>query len=173
MLIRPAESRDARAMAEVHVASWRSAYRGVLPDKLLEELSVDERTKWWEMVLAGRDRTRGKLVCEQEGRVVGFSSFGPSRDPDHDSAQVAELYALYALQEVWGVGCGRALWLETQRRVRDDPHVEAVAVWVLTANIRGRHFYEKTGFLVDGASKDITLYGVTVTETRYRRPIHD
>jgi len=42
-MIRPATPEDARAIAEVHVASWRYAYRGLLPDDVLDRLSVEER----------------------------------------------------------------------------------------------------------------------------------
>ena len=42
--VRDATVDDARAIAEVHVASWRWAYRGQLPDDLLDGLSVDDPT---------------------------------------------------------------------------------------------------------------------------------
>jgi len=40
MAIRTARFQDARQIAEVHVDSWRAAYRGIVPDSLLEGLSV-------------------------------------------------------------------------------------------------------------------------------------
>ena len=33
-LVRPADVDDAAAIAAVHVAAWRSTYRGLLPDEL-------------------------------------------------------------------------------------------------------------------------------------------
>jgi len=41
--IRNANVEDARTIAEINVASWRVSYKGVLPDKALEELSVEQR----------------------------------------------------------------------------------------------------------------------------------
>jgi hypothetical protein len=41
--IRRASQSDARAIAEVHVASWRETYRGIVPDAFLDALSVAER----------------------------------------------------------------------------------------------------------------------------------
>lgn len=169
--VRSAEPRDARAMAEVHVASWRAAYHGLLPDELLRDLSVDAREREWAAGLAKPEKARRIVVAEFDGCVVGFASYGPNRDADGDPARMMELYTLYLREEAWGRGCGRALWLETLRRVRAESGVIAITLWVLADNIRAARFYEKAGFLVDGVIKDIALYGVTRVETRYRRPL--
>jgi len=169
--VRSAEPRDARAIAEVHVASWRSAYHEILPAEMLRALSVDERCREWAAGLTQPQGARGILVSELDAQVAGFAAYGPSRDADADGAQVTELYALYAREAAWGHGCGRELWLETLRRVRTGTRATAITLWVLADNVRARRFYEKAGFLVDGMSKDIALYGVTRVETRYRRPL--
>jgi hypothetical protein len=41
--IRIATPDDAQALAEMHVASWRETYSGLLPDKMLSSLSVEAR----------------------------------------------------------------------------------------------------------------------------------
>jgi hypothetical protein len=43
MIIREAELRDARGIAEVHVRSWQAAYAGIIPDEEFARLSVDQR----------------------------------------------------------------------------------------------------------------------------------
>ena len=43
LLVRVATFTDAREIAEVHVAGWKAAYRGMVPDELLDELTVDGR----------------------------------------------------------------------------------------------------------------------------------
>jgi ribosomal protein S18 acetylase RimI-like enzyme len=171
MRIRFAELRDARAIAEVHVASWQAAYRGILPAEKLDNLSIENRHRQWGLILGTAEGTRRNLVCEIEDRVVAFSSFGPNRDPDCEQTKVAELWALYALKEHWGSGCGRALWLKTMQSVRDELMNEIITLWVLTDNHRARRFYEKAGFRPDGATKDIMLLGATLGETRYRRAL--
>jgi hypothetical protein len=50
--IRQAILSDARAVAEVHVQSWRSAYRGLVPDEYLQARSVDQREAVWHSVIA-------------------------------------------------------------------------------------------------------------------------
>lgn len=51
---------DARAIAAVHIASWRAAYRGLLPDAALDALTLDGREGDWRRWLApggARERT--------------------------------------------------------------------------------------------------------------------
>ena len=78
--IRAATPEDARPVAEVHVTSWRHTYRGLVPDDYLDRLSVDDRESMWLGAFADPDPKSGALVAENGGLVVGFASFGPSRD---------------------------------------------------------------------------------------------
>lgn len=45
MLLRRAVPGDEAAVAEVHVGSWRVAYRGLLPDAYVTRLDPAERAK--------------------------------------------------------------------------------------------------------------------------------
>ena len=46
-LVRQAEIGDAAAIARVHVASWRTTYRGLLPDEFLDSLDEGRYTERW------------------------------------------------------------------------------------------------------------------------------
>ena len=83
MSVRKARLADARAIAEVHVASWQGAYRGMIPDALLDNLSVDRREVFWKTTLADEDH-HNVLAYVQAGMVVGFANFGHSRDEGAD-----------------------------------------------------------------------------------------
>jgi hypothetical protein len=63
--IRPATAEDAAGIAAVHVRSWQVAYRGQLPDALLDSLSVDQRTRWWGEGWWGEDLARRGLVARR------------------------------------------------------------------------------------------------------------
>lgn len=45
MNIRKANRDDAPGIAKVHVDSWRTTYKGIIPQSFLDELSYEQRTK--------------------------------------------------------------------------------------------------------------------------------
>ncbi len=104
-LVRPAELDDAAAIARVHVATWRTAYRGLLPDDFLA--SLDEAwyaERWWRTL----GDTSGRVyIAEAAGAVVGFASGG--RERAGEDGYEGELYAIYILDEAHGRGHGRRL----------------------------------------------------------------
>jgi hypothetical protein len=42
-------------------------------------------------------------------------------------------------------------------------------LWVLPGNARARRFYETAGGVADGASRSGEVFGVAISEVRYRR----
>src|SRR5947208_195366 len=93
--IRAATVEDARAIAEVHVAGWRAAYRGQMPDALLDSLSVDERAEKRRRWIANPTSVDHRTwVAERDGRILGFANTGPIRD-ETAASRTAELLALY------------------------------------------------------------------------------
>ena len=111
MKIRGAGTSDATRIAGIHVASWQSAYRGLVSDAILDGMSIARRTQAWEEILAaGRSTT---LVASINGAVLGFANYGPARDEDLDPRSDAELNALYVHPAHWSTGVGFALWLST------------------------------------------------------------
>jgi GNAT superfamily N-acetyltransferase len=147
--IRAATPEDARPVAEVHVASWRHTYRGVLPDEYLDRLSVDDREAMWLGAFADPDPKSGALVAEANGRVVGFASFGPSRDEDAPGG-TGEVPAIYVEPAALGAGVGRGLFEAVTLILRDAGFARAT-LWVLEANASARRFYEMAGWTWDGA----------------------
>jgi hypothetical protein len=52
MQIIHASPEDARVVAQIHVDSWREAYKSILPAEYLASLSVQKRQTWWEKCIA-------------------------------------------------------------------------------------------------------------------------
>jgi GNAT superfamily N-acetyltransferase len=169
--IRRATSTDAQGIAEVHVLSWQWAYRGIIPDSVLDGLSVDARTAGWRGVIDGFDVARGSEVWvgERDGRVAGFVLFGPTRDED-GSPDTGEVYAIYLIQDAAGSGLGRRLLALATDRLRSVGFNEAT-LWVVTQNQRARRFYERAGWRADGGTKEDDFDGAILEETRYRAPL--
>ena len=165
MGVRLAEMGDARRIAEIHVRAWQIAYRGIVPDPILEALSADERQWFWEERF--RRSTSSVLVSVGAAGVMGWLVFGASRDDDAADS-VWEIYGLYVDPEHWRRGVARDLWRESRRRL-EAKGVAEVTLWVLRDNVRGRAFYEAVGFVLDaGAEKQWAKDGATLTQVRYR-----
>ncbi len=163
---RPAVPGDAAAIAEIHVAGWRWAYRDLLPADHLAGLSVDRRRDRWAQQLSASSpsRTRVALI---DGRIRGFASVGPSRDPDLREAGAWELYAIYLDPAVLGRGIGRALLAASLGDVPEQAPL--VSLWVLEGNTTAQAFYRAAGFTPDGQRQEIEIGGVSMVEVRYVR----
>jgi GNAT superfamily N-acetyltransferase len=171
--IRRAQLSDALAIATVHVRSWQSAYRGLLPQDYLDGLDPGKRSAGAERILGELDwPRRGVLVAEDAGQVVGFTGFCPSRDADLDRRAVGEVTTIYVLPAAWGRGHGRALMGAALDTLGQAAYGQA-ALWVLDTNQRARRFYEAGGWQTDGAAKQEPWAdaGFTISEVRYRHPL--
>jgi len=165
--VRPAAAEDADAIARVQVETWRSAYRGAVPDAFLDDMDVAERAERWREGL--RERRRTTWVAESEGEIVGFVAFGPCRDADV-SATVGELYAIYVLAARWRGGIGRALHAVCLAELSGRGFEEAT-LWALDANPAAKAFYEALGWLPDGAMAPHDFAGTEMPLVRYRRAL--
>lgn len=167
MKIRLAQPEDALAVARVHVRSWQAAYRGLLPDAYLDQLSAEERAARYDFATADSAKPR-TLIAEDAGIVLGFASTMPSADPLMSG--YGELCALYVDPDHWGRGIGVSL-VENARTQLVASSFGKALLWVLTGNMRAERFYSKDGWSRDGERKQATLWGVTVDEFRMQRDL--
>jgi ribosomal protein S18 acetylase RimI-like enzyme len=143
-LIRPAQPDDVSGIARVHVDSWRTTYKGMMPDEVLANLRTEDRERTWgatiERIQAGTS-TSCIFVAETDDQIVGFACGGRERG-DHPVYK-GELYAIYLLKEYQGQGIGRALWNVVAERLVEQGHT-AMLIWVAAENPAVR-FYEAMG----------------------------
>src|SRR5690606_1747200 len=79
VVIRPASRTDARAIARVHVETWRSTYAGSLPDRVVVRMSVENKAAVWREMIGRQGPKETILVAAVPGEgVVGFASSGPA-----------------------------------------------------------------------------------------------
>ncbi len=158
--IRPATPDDAEGIARVHIGSWLTTYRGLMPDAVLDRLSVERQAEKWEASL--RTPRTSTVVAEEDGQIVGFVSFGP--EPGNDFRYQGELYAIYILQAYQRKGIGRLLVQAAAEGLlaRSFPNM---MLWVLSTN-PARAFYEKLGgkFLRE---RIVEFNGVPLKEAAY------
>jgi len=166
LIIRAARAADARATATIRVHGWQAAYRGQLPDDLLDDLSVEGDAIRFADHLRHLPPGRRLWVAEVDGEVVGFASTGPARDEDAHGA--AEVYAIYVRPDLIGRGIGQRLLDHAVRDLADQGYREAT-LWTLVTNVPAQRFYERAGWRADGASKQDRLDRFELNENRYRR----
>ena len=164
MVIRPASAEDAHGIARVHISSWQDAYRGVVPQSYLDQLSVASREQRWVDIL-GQDSSE-TLVADSAGDVVGFVSYGHARDK-HAPSNVGEIYAIYVASSHRSAGVGLSLWEAASRRLRELSFT-TVVVWVLEANDKAIRFYQRLGFAFSRDSEiTVEIGGEKLPEVRY------
>ncbi|MGP8297759.1 GNAT family N-acetyltransferase [Streptomyces inhibens] len=168
---------DIEAVSAVRVHGWQRAYRGLMPQAYLDAMSVAadaERRRSW---FGRRSPEVSDLVAERDGEVVGWACVGPARDPDIAPAAgelpaprptAGELLALYVAPGLIGTGIGRALLSAGTTRARASGF-HTLYLWVVRGNSRAQRFYERAGFVPDGAEEAYEVDGSSVPELRYRR----
>lgn len=161
MNIREAGIADVPSIARVTVDTWKTAYRGIINDDYLDNLSYAEREDGWRQfpfdnsfVYAAEDRT---------GKMVGFAAGGPERESN--PTYRGELYAIYVLHDYQHKGVGGSLIRAAMQRF-ERSGIHSVLLWVLSASPY-RRFYQRHGGVpleskileMEGFANTITAYG--------------
>jgi GNAT superfamily N-acetyltransferase len=151
--VRPARPEDAARLGEVHVLAWRWAYEGQMPADLLASLRPKSRAKAWKTWLTeGSTSDFTSWVVEVDGEIVGFTASSQARDEDVPDRCV-ELLMIYLLKENLGQGLGH-LMIETAEAHWREQGYEVGILWVLESSHATRRFYERHGWVTDGAVRD-------------------
>jgi ribosomal protein S18 acetylase RimI-like enzyme len=152
--IRRARPTDAVAIGAVHVAAWRSAYPGILPDSYLARLSVARQAAYYDAAIRGGT---GVHVATASGvdvptgsgpRIVGYTTAGRTRLSS--SVTIAgrrlgegEIETLYVLDDWRERGVGRRLIRAAAAHLAESG-CRTAFLWVLRDN-PSRWFYERLG----------------------------
>jgi ribosomal protein S18 acetylase RimI-like enzyme len=162
--IRKATFEDAAEIANVHINSWREAYKGLLSEEFLNErpLFFKNRYELWKKVTVNESQVTLVAECSKNG-VVGFVNGTHGRDEalkDH-----AEVWCIYLLEKYHGQKIGFNLLKEFF-----DAHLKLGFkkgyLWVLDDNPT-ISFYEKVGGKPNGMTLEDSIGGQAVTELCY------
>lgn len=139
MIIAKAVFEDAKAIASVHVESWKQAYRGIIDQDFLDNLKEENRLKMWKESLSSKKDDEVVYVAKnKEGDIIGFASFGKERTERYGVD--GELYAVYLLEDYKGEKIGTKLFRAGVEHMR-NVGMTSLLVWVLADN-PSRKFYE-------------------------------
>ena len=162
--IRIATPADAAEIANVHINSWREAYKGLLPQEFLDDrpLYFKSRYELWKSITLN-DPQSTYVVESQDYGLIGFINGGEPRDQGY--ADYVEIKCLYLLQRFHRQGIGFKL-LKTFFSYALEVGYSQGYLWVLKNN-PSIHFYEKTGAKLSKDNKKDRIGGTEVEELRY------
>ena len=150
--IRRARPADATAIGAVHVATWRTAYAGVLPERYLADLSALRHAAGYEQAIIDRRNGHAVFVAvasgadapedapTDAGTVVGFVSGGRAR---RTWLAQGEVETLYLLEDYRDRGVGRRLMRAMAAHLA-VVGCRSAMLWVLKDNPT-RWFYQRLG----------------------------
>lgn len=104
---REANVAECAAVAKVHVRSWHESFAALVPQSVMERITVERRTNAFEERFQS-DSYKMYVAEVVEQGIIGFADCGEPRDKI-DNYQ-AELYAIFLLPEFQGSGVGRRLF---------------------------------------------------------------
>lgn len=138
-VLRPATLLDLEALASLHAANYRLAYRGALRDEFLAGDLEAERLRHWRERLHRPPPGQFVEVLELAGRCIGFSCTELDESPDWGS-KLANLHVDAAHQ-------GRGLGARLLRSVaaRSAARDRGLYWWVVESNAAARRFYRGLG----------------------------
>ena len=140
MHIRKASLEDAPAIAKVHVDSWRTTYKGIIPQPFLDKLDYDQRTELWIKNISN-PLNQVFVALNDDEQIVGFAT-GSKREKNIE-ADAADLTSIYLLEQWQGFGLGKLLLKAVMEDLNEKGFTKAY-VEVLAEN-KSREFYQNYG----------------------------
>jgi ribosomal protein S18 acetylase RimI-like enzyme len=170
--VRAARAADASGLARVQVASWRSAFAGLVPDAVIAELTSEEAVsqfaeRWREAISAPpTSKHRVHVAVEKPGEpeILGFAAAGPATDEDLWPGTDGELYELHVMPSVAAEGHDQRLLHAVADTFAEDGFSTGYT-WALAGDEARVEFLEAAGWAPDGSRASLDM-GVKVPVVR-------
>ncbi len=157
---------EAEALAELHYTAWKTGYQGIMPDEVLQALKLEEFYPRWHYRLSPEGSSHRIRVAEQRGKLVGFITFGASREAMQLPVDFSEIYTLYVHPDVWHQGIGGQLMKHVFQQLSSEGS-KGCFLWVLKSNLRARQFYEHLGMELHPQERWNSTHGKEVQVSCY------
>lgn len=151
--VRRAEAADARRLAEIHIAAWRSAYAGIMSEEVLAGLDLQRITANMANSLSVAESPISTFVAVSASTnvVLGFGGVCPPRngadvlDQLPDTTGLGELAFLNFHPDAFGTGAASVLIRSLEDELRTRGFTRAYLM-VAEGNERAMRFYAKHGW---------------------------
>ncbi|WP_018785911.1 GNAT family N-acetyltransferase [Micromonospora sp. CNB394] len=175
--VRPARPSDAGEIARIQLATWRVAYRRILPRHVLDNLDEAYLARRWSAAVqeppSGAHRVLVAVEQAAQSYLVGFVASGPADAdalaPDEPAEALGPGVAAVTdllVEPRWGRrGHGSRLLAAAVDHWRADGLTRAVA-WAFDADAATRKFLGSTGWEPDGAARALDVDDMLVPQIR-------
>ncbi|MER5703130.1 GNAT family N-acetyltransferase [Micromonospora sp. NPDC002296] len=175
--VRPARPEDAGEIAHIQLATWRVAYRRILPRHVLDNLDEAYLARRWSAAVqeppSGAHRVLVAVEQAEQSYLVGFVASGPADAESLAPNEPAEALGpdVVAVTDLlveprWGRrGHGSRLLAASVDLWRSDGFARAVA-WAFDADPATRKFLTTAGWEPDGAARALDVDDMLVNQLR-------
>jgi GNAT superfamily N-acetyltransferase len=176
--VRPATTADAGEIARIQLATWRQAYRRILPHEVVENLDEEWMAQQWRDAIDTPPTPRHRVLVAveqaEQAYLVGFVATGEADEaalaPEEDPARILrpEIAAVTDLlvEPRWGRrGHGSRLLAATADLWREDGFSAALA-WAYEADAAMRAFLTSAGWELDGTARALDVDDLLVPQVR-------
>lgn len=148
-MIREAQISDAKRIAQIDVSSSRFAYKCILTEECLNELTVESRIPVYERWISEK---RFELYVYEDDNKEVKAMMGIGKCEDDDKENAFELHFIYVDPDFLREGIGSQLLMFFEEKGKERGFGEYI-IWVLEKNDIGSNFYEKNNYRLDGKDK--------------------
>ncbi len=163
MHLRRANAADAAAIAALHAASWRHAYRGAMSDEYLAGDIVADRNAIWAERLGDPRPSQYVVVAEVSGEIVGLACAYAAEHPEWGSL----LDNIHVAQSFHRQGIGALLLRDVASWCAAVAPESPLYLWVLQNNARAQAFYRRLGAVNAGHDVWVPPGGGAVARYRF------
>ncbi|NBE81982.1 GNAT family N-acetyltransferase [Micromonospora rubida] len=175
--VRPARPEDAGEIAHIQLATWRVAYRRILPRHVLDNLDEAYLARRWSAAVqeppSGAHRVLVAVEQAEQSYLVGFVASGPADAESLAPNEPAEALGpdVVAVTDLlveprWGRrGHGSRLLAASVDLWREDGFARAVG-WAFDADQATRKFLTTAGWEPDGAARALDVDDMLVNQLR-------
>lgn len=140
-MVRDVSEEDLLGIAKVKIDTWKTTYKGIISDEILDKLDLNEQAEKFKELLPAKDDKKFLLAVEVDSAIVGFAAGGIGRDGKYGVD--GEIYAIYVLEEYQNQNIGKYLMKYSIEKLSEMGLISFL-VWVLESNPY-KQFYEKLG----------------------------
>ncbi len=159
LTFRDADSGDLDSIVDIFRDCWLNSYKELLPEDVRNEMTLEKARELWAPPVTPSDKSRATLVCEIEGKVVGFARIGS----DPVKTELGHLFSLYVGSQVAGRGIGQMI-LNTALLRLTTMGFKEISLWVFKDNLIAQNLYRKNGFLPTGLERTDARWKISEIE---------